>query len=51
MNRVRRDYTVLEKRHHTAQRAAVRRAVAAELDRWLTAAGFEPTEGFIEITC
>jgi hypothetical protein len=51
MNRVRRDYTALEKRHHTARRAAVRRAVAAELDRWLTAAGYEPTEGFIEITC
>ena len=25
--------------------------VATELDRWLRAAGFEPTEGSIEITC
>ena len=51
INRVRRDYTELQKRYPQARRATVRSAVATELDRWLTAAGYKPTESFIEISC
>ena len=51
LNRVRRDYTGLQKRYPQARHATVKSAVAAELDRWLTAAGYKPTETFIEISC
>ena len=51
MNHVRRDYAAPQKRHPQARRSPVLTAVAAELDRWLTAAGYKPTETFIEISC
>ncbi len=49
--RVRRDYTTVEKRFRAAERSSVRRKIISELDRWLRAAGFPPTEGFEDLIC
>jgi WD40 repeat protein len=51
MDRVRLDNAKLEKRFREARRGTARQAITTELDRWLRAAGFEPTEGSIEIVC
>jgi hypothetical protein len=51
MNGVRRDWMRVERRLREARRGPVRVAVATELDRWLRAAGFPPTEGTVEIVC
>jgi hypothetical protein len=50
LNRVRLDYSAIERRHPEARRSKAMDAVTAELDRWLPAAGFPATETPIEIT-